>query len=602
MTRPVPRPASLPQRALPSVRPPGDEARPVEGFSARALLGLQRSTGNRAVRNLLTAQRAIGDGHDLTSPRFAGEAALEACFDDQARLTQGARGAAVQKVQQALIDLGFDLGPKGADGVYGPKTWDAVKAFKAKERLGFETMGDVGPGTMRRLNELFPAAAPPIPDAEAAEPLDTDEISCPTDDDVVTATSAVGPSTQQALVTAPGEVADAGGEVRAGRKGPVTIDEAVDRFTKKVNTANAATARDGSTANITDRGQFFWSKQILIEIENELAGIERAPGGGLDFATKARKLLVKIQNEGLEEDPTIQVDLAELEATASTANPALRTRMKALLARSKIAGGAIVQDLWKSLESSPDDKIPSLLEHRSIRTFRSVKRFLNTDCFNHAVAVARRVHRKGGVSPRDPKVRPFHQVVGSHDFVSDSRPLKPGEPKGLDDASISRGVDPVGPAPDKRAKDGFMMGHVMRQTGVAGAVSAMQTAIDAGLFVHVRVVSGVGFGGFLGEVQPKGKRTRQKLADVDKKGKPKPITKYEEHSVLVIGYDGNKFVFNDPDAGVSSSPKPGFGLLFFDAANNRLGTGETPDMVAVNENGKNRANQKRYQVISLTSL
>ena len=61
-------------------------------------------------------------------------------------------------------------------------------------------------------------------------------------------------------------------------------------------------------------------------------------------------------------------------------------------------------------------------------------------------------------------------------------------------------------------------------------------------------------------------------------------------------------MFNDPDAGVSSSPKPGFGLLFFDAANNRLGTGETPDMVAVNENGKNRANQKRYQVISLTSL
>jgi hypothetical protein len=48
-------------------------------------------------------------------------------------------------------------------------------------------------------------------------------------------------------------------------------------------------------------------------------------------------------------------------------------------------------------------------------------------------------------------------------------------------------------------------------------VSAIQTAIDAGLFVHVRVVSGVGFGGFLGEV---------------------------------IGYDGNKFVFNDPDAGV----------------------------------------------------
>jgi hypothetical protein len=29
-------------------------------------------------------QRAIGDGHDLASPRFAGVPILEACFDNQA--------------------------------------------------------------------------------------------------------------------------------------------------------------------------------------------------------------------------------------------------------------------------------------------------------------------------------------------------------------------------------------------------------------------------------------------------------------------------------------------------------------------------------------
>lgn len=112
-------------------------------------------------------QRTIGEGRDLTSPRFAGDPILEACYDDEARLTKGAQGESVRKVQQALIDLGYDLGPTGADGIYGDFTWNAVKKFKADENLGWEYMGDVGPGTMRRLDELFPTGKMPdnkIPD------------------------------------------------------------------------------------------------------------------------------------------------------------------------------------------------------------------------------------------------------------------------------------------------------------------------------------------------------------------------------------------------------------------------------------------------------
>jgi len=109
-------------------------------------------------------QRTIGDGHDLTSPRFAGDSILEACYDDEARLTKGAQGESVRKVQQALIDLGYNLGPTGADGIYGDFTWNAVKQFKANEKLGWEHMGDVGPGTMQKLDELFPGGEPPGPD------------------------------------------------------------------------------------------------------------------------------------------------------------------------------------------------------------------------------------------------------------------------------------------------------------------------------------------------------------------------------------------------------------------------------------------------------
>lgn len=151
------------------------------------LLALQQSVGNRAVTRALQdlpavqrcgpvacdcpaeeraqqesppasarpVQRRIGDGHDLTSPRFARDPQLEACYDDEARLTIGATGLAVSAVQSALAELGYNLGPTGVDGRYGRGTWDAVKAFKRDQVLGWEHLGDVGPGTMGRLDLLF---------------------------------------------------------------------------------------------------------------------------------------------------------------------------------------------------------------------------------------------------------------------------------------------------------------------------------------------------------------------------------------------------------------------------------------------------------------
>ena len=144
------------------------------------LLGLQASAGNRAVSRLVSdpsVQRCGGETHagcpcaeepvqradlsepglegaslrqpaesgpgpgapsgpgakTLTSPRFVGDATLEACLNDRARLAQGDVSRSTAKIQQALIDLGHDLGPTGADMVYGAKTAAAVRDFKAKE-------------------------------------------------------------------------------------------------------------------------------------------------------------------------------------------------------------------------------------------------------------------------------------------------------------------------------------------------------------------------------------------------------------------------------------------------------------------------------------
>lgn len=149
---------------------------------------LWRQTNTEGGSGALASAVPVNDPPShLTSPRFVGEPLLEACFEDRARMTIGnhdtATNQAVGKVQQALVDLQFELGSSGAngdgvDGVYGPKTAAAVRAFKEREQLGFEQFGDVGPGTMRRLDQLFPPR--PAPDPSCADtPVNTDQDPLP---------------------------------------------------------------------------------------------------------------------------------------------------------------------------------------------------------------------------------------------------------------------------------------------------------------------------------------------------------------------------------------------------------------------------------------
>jgi Putative peptidoglycan binding domain len=136
----------------------------------RATLQREPEAGT-AVTGSSSADASSSAGDRLTSPRFVGEPLLEACFENRARMAVGQRDSAthqpVSKVQQALVDLGFDLGRSGpnadgVDGVFGSETAEAVKALKRRDGLRFEQFGDVGPGTMHRLDELFPPG-PPTP-------------------------------------------------------------------------------------------------------------------------------------------------------------------------------------------------------------------------------------------------------------------------------------------------------------------------------------------------------------------------------------------------------------------------------------------------------
>ncbi len=72
-------------------------------------------------------------------------------------LKKGSRGAAVQELQKKLTSLGYDT--KGADGVFGANTEQAVRQFQAAHSLVAD--GVVGPATRKALEGTTGSTTPP---------------------------------------------------------------------------------------------------------------------------------------------------------------------------------------------------------------------------------------------------------------------------------------------------------------------------------------------------------------------------------------------------------------------------------------------------------
>lgn len=69
----------------------------------------------------------------------------------------GDKGTDVERLQQALIDRGYQLPEYGADGHLGDETWDAIQRFSRDMGLGWAP--EVPLGTM---SELLKKPAPPV--------------------------------------------------------------------------------------------------------------------------------------------------------------------------------------------------------------------------------------------------------------------------------------------------------------------------------------------------------------------------------------------------------------------------------------------------------
>jgi hypothetical protein len=102
----------------------------------------------------------------LSSPRFADSDRLTACAANSPPMKKGEQGEAVQRVQQALIDLGFSMPIStvefgSPDGIFGNETFGRVKDFQGRHKLSAD--GIVGKNTMAKLDALLPTAGAPLP-------------------------------------------------------------------------------------------------------------------------------------------------------------------------------------------------------------------------------------------------------------------------------------------------------------------------------------------------------------------------------------------------------------------------------------------------------
>lgn len=125
-------------------------------------------------------QRTIGDGHDLSAPRFSGNVILEAAFDDERLIRNGASGEHVRLIQESLVAMGYALpnsvsaaNPTQLDGDFGDETEAAIRQFQI-DAGAVEIDGIVGDETMGLLDThdvSQPAARPPAIIGPVAAPL-----------------------------------------------------------------------------------------------------------------------------------------------------------------------------------------------------------------------------------------------------------------------------------------------------------------------------------------------------------------------------------------------------------------------------------------------
>ena len=133
----------------------GRPVRPHDHSHHDFALNRTRNPASRRGRLQEIMEMAEAGPKQFTHSRFQNDPTLDLVLNNRRTIRTGSRGAAVGKVQQALMDLGFPLPRFGADQDFGSETRGAVLDFQRHVRRsipGFGVDGVVGPNTMEQLD------------------------------------------------------------------------------------------------------------------------------------------------------------------------------------------------------------------------------------------------------------------------------------------------------------------------------------------------------------------------------------------------------------------------------------------------------------------
>lgn len=488
-------------------------------------------------------KKEIGQSPDvernLQSDLLSGNPTLENCLDgiSPSYVRYGQNGEPVGLLQQALVDLGYDLPQFGVDGIFLNETLKSVQRFQLDNNLSND--GIVGTLTIDRLDQLhssFNKQAPEIPIPE----IDPAANTCPAQGEPETI---LADSIKQTPTIS---------TVQAKH---LSVEESIGIFSEKINSDEKADPK------VTETGQLYWSNVIGEKIIKSVNANTTSMLDPLrvDFG---ELFILANTNDLVEMNKKMQEIAEKLSKNNSPSNESL----KKLLLPSGLQTTA--NSLWNlfNKENKVTKEVDNLVNYPDYYRIRNEEK---TACWSVANFMINRFTSRGGHTKSDPDKRRSAQNKVQAGLIK----------------SAKRNFEWVG---------NTTKGDVVEYSKDLGAtITKMKTALDDGFLIHARVLSGVNFGhGLHPELQA------SKLATTPPK--EKNVFGQAEHSLVIIGYDNNMFLFWDPDSTVSSyKGEKGFGSLFFQSG--RLTTAETENELFVNDEGQHNSNKKRYQILSIVS-
>jgi hypothetical protein len=309
--------------------------------------------------------------------------------------------------------------------------------------------------------------------------------------------------------------------------------------------------------NITQSGQFIWANRIFVELQHAQSALSGLGGDGARAAAKLGDIFPAVWARRDDRSKLIG-ELRDI--GRKSADAAVKAQVAALLRQPGRAGSDIDAALWAEVNKT--NSLPVMSGLATIPTMIAVYGAESTMCGTAAARMAGRVRRAGGMQPGvSPGAAFGASLVGGPAVRNRHRP-----------------------APN----DNRLLGDVFPQANLGSVVNGIKAALDRGRLIHARVLSGVHLG--IGCLAPNDKE------------KPRPVGDPGggEHSIVIIGFDGDTFVFSDPDANVSHKPETGFGQLF--VADGHLSTASSAADMFVSECGNHANGEHRYQIITVATF